>query len=178
MQVRRAMAACVLAITGMWVMLPERHAGAIELSGGVSVGGIVAGTMPRLAVMPHATLGWRMESGLLVAAHEVFSILPAGDAHGVGVYSQTSADIGYAWDSVNVSLGPSLALYAMPACAPTPCARVAGLAPGGHAQVSVYLAGPFGVSFWGGVDWLGKSSLLRGVVGTIALGPVVRWRSR
>ena len=41
----------------------------------------------------------------------------------------------------------------------------------------VYLAGPFGVSLWGGVDWLGENSLIRGVVGTIAIGPVVRWRS-
>ncbi len=79
---------------------------------------------------------------------------------------------------MNVSLGPSLALYSMPACAPRACARVAGLAPGGHAQVSVYLSGWFGVSIWGAIDWLGENSLLRGVVGTIAFGPVVRWRSK
>jgi len=85
--------------------------------------------------------------------------------------------MGYAWDSVHVSLGPSLALYSMPACVPMLCARVAGLAPGGHAQVSVYLAGPFGVSLWGGIDWLGEYGLLRGVVGTILAGPVLRWRS-
>jgi hypothetical protein len=127
----------VLAIAGTLVLLPEGQACATELSGGVSVGGVLVGAMPRLAVTPHAALGQRMESGLLFAAHEVFSILPASDAHGVGVYSQTSADIGYAWDSVNVSLGPSLAIYSLPACAPTLCARVAGLAPGGHAQVSV-----------------------------------------
>lgn len=178
MPFRRALAACILLVATTLVMLPGGEAGAFELSGGVNIGGIVIGPAPRLAVSPHAALGWRTESGLLVAAHEMFSILPASDAHGVGVYSQTSADIGYAWENVNVSLGPSLALYSVPACAPKPCARVAGIAPGGHAQVSVYLASPFGVSIWGGVDWLGESTLVHGVVGTIVAGPVVRWRSR
>lgn len=178
MQVRGATAACVLAIAGILVISLERHAGATEVSGGLSLGGIVVGTMPRLAVTPHATLSFRMESGLLVAVHEMFSILPAGDAHGVGVYSQTSADLGYAWDSANVSLGPSLALYSMPACVPRACARVAGLALGGHTQVSLYLSGPFGVSIWGGIDWLGESGLIRGIVGTIFAGPIVRWRSK
>jgi len=83
MLIERAIAACVLAIAGTSIILPERQAGAIELGGGASMGVIVVGTMPRLAITPHATVGWRMESGLLVAVSEVFSILPAGDAHGL-----------------------------------------------------------------------------------------------
>jgi hypothetical protein len=165
------------AIAGTLAMLPEAHAGGFDLSGGVSVGGIVFGPVPRLAVTPHVALGRRSEGGVLVAVREMCSIVPATDEHGVGIYSQTSAEVGYAWDGVNVSLGPSLALYSIPACAPKPCARVGGLAPGGHAQLSVYLAGPLGVSIWGGVEWLGENGLVRGVVGTVALGPVLRWRS-
>jgi hypothetical protein len=158
-------------------MLPAREAGAIELSGGVSVGGLMAGLKPRLAVTLHAGLGWRMESGLLFAAREMFNILPAVDVHGVGVYSQTSVDIGYAWDRVNLSIGPSLAIYSMPACSLTACARAVGLAPGGHAQVSIFFARALGVLIWGGVDWLGGNSVLSGdVVATILAGPVIRWR--
>jgi len=178
MQVRRVIAACVLTSATTFVMLPE-EAGAFELSGGVSVGGMVVGSSPRLAVSPHAALGWRTESGLMLAADEVASILPAADPHGVGLYSTTSAHVGYAWDSVNVSLGPSLALYTMPACSPAACTRVVGIGLGGHARVSFYFAGPLGLALWGGVDWIGGSSVILpgGVVATIAAGPLVRWRN-
>lgn len=102
-------------------------------------------------------------SGLLIAAHEVLSILPVGDAHGVGIYSQTSADIGYAWTRVNVSLGPSLSLYTMPVCGVTICERVVGVAPGGHAQLAWYFAGPMGAAVSANLDWAGGDSLvLRG----------------
>jgi hypothetical protein len=43
MKLRRPMCACALAIAGSLLMLPEGRAGATELSGGVSVGGIVVG---------------------------------------------------------------------------------------------------------------------------------------
>ena len=55
-----------------------------------------------------------------------------GSSHprGVGVYSQTATDLGYAWEDVNLSLGPSLAVYTMPACKPGACRRVEGVSPG------------------------------------------------
>src|SRR5262249_22271649 len=71
---------------------------ALDLSGGVSVGGVVAGLKPRFAVTPHAALGWRTESGFLLAVQELFSILPAVNLHGAGVYSHTTTELGYAWD--------------------------------------------------------------------------------
>jgi hypothetical protein len=52
-----------------------------------------------------------------------------------------------------------------------------GIAPGGHAQMSVYLAGPLGIPIWGSADWLGQSTLVHGAVGTIVARPMVHsWR--
>ncbi len=128
---------------------------AFEVSGGVSLGGIVAGTVPRLAVSPHASLAWRMESGFLLAAHDLLSILPSINKDGAGVSNQTSVALGYAWEKGDFSVGPSLSIYSMPACGVTLCGRVAGLSPGGHGQATVYFAGS-----WGGVGerqcWLGR----------------------
>src|SRR5215212_2081692 len=47
--------ACVL------VVVPAT-AEASEVSGGVSLGGILAGTKPRFAVSPHAGISWRRDS--------------------------------------------------------------------------------------------------------------------
>lgn len=74
---RPSLLLCAIAL----VALPS-PAEAFELSGGVSLGGILAGTEPRLAVSPHAGISWRMESGFLVAAHDLFSILPATNRDG------------------------------------------------------------------------------------------------
>src|SRR5690242_3644227 len=84
---------------------------ALEVSGGVSLGGVLAGSKPRFAVTPHAGVAWRMESGLLVAAHEMLSILPATDQYGVGVYNRISGVLGYATEKVNFSVGPSLSIF-------------------------------------------------------------------
>ena len=40
---------------------------AFEINGGVSLGGILAGTVPHFAVSLHAGVSWRLESGLLFA---------------------------------------------------------------------------------------------------------------
>lgn len=165
------MCACVLVVPA--------PAGAFELSGGVSLGGIMAGTEPRLAVSPHAAVAWRMESGLLFAVHDTLNILPATTRDGVGVYNETSATIGYSSEKSSFGVGPSLASYSMPACGVTLCGRVVGLAPGGHAHVDVYVAGPLGVSVSANVAWVGGSSLVLpgGIAATVVAGPVVRWRS-
>ena len=154
-------------------------AAAYELSGGVSMGGILAGTVPHLAVSPHAGLSWRMESGFLIAVHDLFSILPPLKDDGAGVYNQTSVAIGYASENSNFSAGPSLSIYSMPACGAKWCGRVAGLSPGGHVQANVYFAGPWGVSVSANVDWVDGSSVVLpgGVVAMVVAGPVVRWDS-
>lgn len=151
---------------------------AFEVNGGVTLGGVVAGSKPRLAVTPQVGLLWRTESRFLFAVHEMFSILPATNKHGVGVYNRTSAVLGYAAENMNVSAGPSISIYSMPACNTVAvCARVVGLSPGIHAQANVYFAGPLGVTVSAGVDWIGGSSrvLPGGVAALIVAGPVVRW---
>lgn len=174
---RRIGCAALIALLLMVVPMP---AVAYELSGGVSMGGILAGAVPRLAVSPHAGLSWRMESGFLFAVHDLFSILPAINKDGAGVYNQTAAAIGYAWENGNLSVGPSLSIYSMPACGVDLCGRVAGLSPGGHAQANVYFAGPWGVSVSANLDWIGGKSLVLpgGVAAMVVAGPVFRWTSK
>jgi hypothetical protein len=155
-------------------------AAAFELNGGVGLGGMLAGTAPRLAVSPHAGIAWHMESGLLFAVQELFSVMPPIGKTGAGVSSQTSAALGYASKSCNFSAGPSLSIYSIPACGPTLCGRVVGLAVGGHFQADVYLAEPLGVSVSANVDWIGGSSrvLPGGVAAMVVAGPVFRLSSR
>ncbi|MFS8070856.1 MAG: hypothetical protein ACMG6S_31190 [Byssovorax sp.] len=155
-------------------------AGAVELSGGASVGGLQIGSVPRLAMSPHVDLLWRLESGLLFAVHDVFSILPPSNTTGLGVYNQTSATLGYASENSAISAGPSLSSYSMVACGATRCGRVAGVAPGGHVQASLYFTGTVGVSVSATVDWVGGSSLVLpgGVAAMVVAGPVFRWNSK
>ncbi|MFO0761271.1 MAG: hypothetical protein U0359_32630 [Byssovorax sp.] len=157
-------------------MILPRTAEAFDINGGVSAGGVMAGVVPRLALSAHVGLGWHTDGGFLFEVHNVTSILPLG---GVGVFSETSAALGYAWDTGTVSVGPSLAIYRMPACGRALCGRVVGLGPGGQAEVSYYVWGPFGVSIHADVAWMGgKSSVLPGGVATmVVVGPVLRWRS-
>ncbi|MGK3996431.1 hypothetical protein [Sorangium sp. So ce1024] len=150
---------------------------AYELSAGVSLGWLQAGTVPRLAVGPHAAIAWPIQRNILFTVHDLCTILPPTQEDGPGVYNQTSVDIGYAWEDGNVSAGPSVALYVMPACGTTLCGRVGGLAVGGHAQANAYVAGPLGVSASVNVDWIGRGSLvLPGYMSVVVVaGPVLRW---
>jgi hypothetical protein len=163
------------------VLVVPMPAGAFELSGGVSLGGFLAGTIPRLAVSPHGGISWRMKSDLIFEVHDLCGILPPINDDGIGVYNKTSVAIGYASEKTNFSAGPSLSIYSMPACSPTLwCGRVVGVAPGGHAQTDVYFAGPLGVSVSANVDWVGGRSLLLpgGVAVMVVAGPVLRWSAK
>ncbi|CAN96291.1 hypothetical protein predicted by Glimmer/Critica [Sorangium cellulosum So ce56] len=82
---------------------------ASELSAGVSLGWLQAGTIPRLAVGPHAGISWPIQRDILFTVHDLCTILPPIQEDGLGVYNQTSVDIGYAWKDGNVSAGPSVA---------------------------------------------------------------------
>lgn len=167
------------AVAIVLVVIPM-PAGAVEISTGVSLGGIQVGTVPRFAVSPNAGISWRMESGFMFAIHDLFSISPPIKKSGLGVYNHTSVSVGYMWENGNLSAGPSLSIYSMPVCGATLCGPVIGLAPGAYAQVSMYFAGPLGVSLSGTVDWLtGRSLVLpAGVVAMVVAGPVVRWSSK
>ena len=93
------------------VLVDATPADAYELSGGVGLGGMVVGAVPRFAVSPHLGISWRRESGFLFALHDLCSILPPSRKLGVGVYNQTSAAIGYASEKFNFSAGPSISVY-------------------------------------------------------------------
>ncbi|WP_437829342.1 hypothetical protein [Sorangium sp. So ce1153] len=153
------------------------QAGASELSAGVSLGWIQAGTAPRLAVGPHAGISWQMTREVVFRVHDLCSVVPPIQIGGAGVYNHASVELGYAWKSGDVSAGPSAAIYIMPACGSALCGRVAGMAVGGHAQTNAYVAGPLGVSVSANVDWVGGSSLvLPGHLSVLVVaGPVLRW---
>jgi hypothetical protein len=161
------------------IVAASRPVEAFELSGGVSLGGILAGTLPRFAVSPHAGISWRTESGFLFEARNLCSILLAPSKEGVGIYDQTSATIGYASEKGSFSAGPSLSIYAMPVCGAALCGRLAGISPGGRIQASIYFADPLGVALQANVDWMsGSSRVLSGsVAAMIVAGPILRWRS-
>ena len=150
---------------------------AVEISTGVSLGGILAGRAPRLAVTPQGGIAWTTSGGFLLAVHEMISILPPINNDGIGVYEQTAVVVGYAAETRNFSVGPSLSIYSMPACGAKLCGRVVGLAPGAHAQVNVYLYGRLGVSVNATVDWVGGRSMVLpgGVAAMVIAGPVLRW---
>lgn len=150
---------------------------AAELSAGVGVGWIQAGTARRLTVGPNAGISWHITRELLFRVHDLCSVVPPIQIGGAGVYNHTSVAVGYAWKSGDVSAGPSTAIYLMPACGSALCGRVAGMAVGAHAQANAYVAGPLGVSVSANVDWVGGSSLvLPGHVSVLVVaGPVLRW---
>ncbi len=158
------------------VILPM-PARALELSSGVSLGGVQAGTVPRLAVSPNMGILWRMNDGLTLAIHDLLNILPPINRSGFGVYNHTSAAFGYAWANGYIDVGPSFSIYSMIACGTKLCGRVTGLSPGGQVQASLYFTGPLGASVSVNVDWVGGSSLILpgGVAAMIVAGPVLRW---
>ncbi|WP_441288299.1 hypothetical protein ACSRUE_41020 [Sorangium sp. KYC3313] len=153
------------------------QADASELSAGMSLGGIRAGTATRLAVGPHAGISWRIKSDITLKVHDLLSVVPPIQIGGAGVYNSTAVALGVGWKSGDFSAGPSVAMYFMPACGSALCGQVAGLAAGAHAQTNVYVAGALGVSVTANVDWVGGSSLvLPGYVSVLVVaGPVLRW---
>ena len=163
----------VMFVLVAWPM-PAR---ASELSSGVSLGGVQAGTVPRLAVSPNVGIIWHMNGGAVLALHDLFSVLPPIGKSGFGVYNHTSAALGYAWENGQFDAGPSFSIYSMIACGATLCGRVTGVAPGGYVQASLYFDGPLGVSVSAHVDWVGGSSLVLpgGVALMVVVGPVFRW---
>lgn len=160
------LAACAL------LVLPTK-AEAVEITGGVGVGGILIGTEPSLAVSPFVGLRWSMGRQVAVEAHNMFSVLPGSR---VGIHDRTSVTLGYGWKTGHVSVGPSISLYSLLACGPAICRRVEGAAPGGHAQTDWYFAGPLGVSVSANVAWYGGNSVVLpgNVAAMVTAGPTLR----
>ncbi len=162
------------------VVLVPTSAQALEISGGVSVGGILIGPDPRIAVTPHLGVQWRSEGGFALSAENLLNLLPAANSLGIGLYNQTAVGIGYAWEKINLRIGPSLSLYSIPACTIGYCGRAVGLGLGGHVQGNLYVLGPLGVSVSANLDWVAGSSfvLAGGLIGMVMIGPVLRWDTK
>ncbi|XYH95639.1 hypothetical protein ACMHYB_48870 [Sorangium sp. So ce1128] len=58
---------------------------ASELSAGVSLGWMQAGTAPRLAVGPHAGISWHITGEVLFKVHDLCSVVPPIQIGGAGV---------------------------------------------------------------------------------------------
>lgn len=169
---RVALAGCAFVLIGS-----PAHAGAFELAVGLNAGGFAVGSVPRFSVAPHLAFALQAPSGARLAFHELLGFVP--HPRGLGLYSQTAADIGYRWERLDISFGPSVAIYAIPVCSPSLCQHVEGLAPGVNLQSNVDIFGPVGLSIWGAADFhLGDSAMLSGqVTATLLAGPFLRWRS-
>jgi hypothetical protein len=161
------------------IVLPMR-AEAFEVAGGVSVGVIAAGTEPQFALSPHAGIPWRKDNGLLVTLHDQLNILPPSNFIGAGVYNQMHFTLGYASNTAQIRVGPSLAIYSIPACGVTLCGRVVGIAPGGHAIANFFISERWGMSLSANLDWVGGRSLVLpgGFSAMLVAGPVLRWESK
>lgn len=171
----RKMKARALVLSGcaLALFVAPAPAKAVELSGGVTVGGIQVGAGPRLAVSPFVGLLWRQERDFLLEVHNMFSVVPGAR---VGAYDRTAVALVYAWRTGKVSFGPSFSIYSMPVCGMTICNRVVGVAPGAHAQTDWYFSEPLGASVSANLDWAGGNSrVLHGhLVAMVTAGPV--WR--
>ncbi|WP_437665647.1 hypothetical protein [Sorangium sp. So ce1182] len=165
------------AVFALLLSVVPTQADASELSAGIGFGGIQAGTVTHLAVSPHAGISWRINGNILLNVHDLLSVVPPIQIGGAGVYNSTIVALGYGWKNVDLSAGPSVAIYFMPACGSTLCGHVAGMAAGVHAQTNAYIAGALGVSVSANVDWIGGSSLvIPGYVSVlVVVGPVLRW---
>ena len=125
---------------------------AMEVDVGASVGGMLAGNVPRFAVSPYGGLSWRLGSNFVVVVHDMVSLLLAANSHGPGVYDHLSVAAGFAWEDGKIVAGPSLSFFSMPACGPEWCAHVNGFGAGATARVDLFFWGPAGVSLSGNVD--------------------------
>ena len=160
------------------VALAVTSANAQELSGGVAVGGILAGTSSRLSVSPHAGLAWQTSAGFVFGLHDVCSILPEMNGLGVGVYNHASLLVGYGSRTMHIGVGPSLSFYSMPMCGVEWCAPATGTAIGGSGRTYLHLAGPLGLSALVSVEYVNNPVMPGGVTMMATAGPVLRWRER
>lgn len=172
----RGSARCFGAALGGMVFCVPVAALATEVQLGVSVGGMIAGTVPHLAVSPHGGVGWRFGESFRLGLRDMLSILPAVDPHGVGIHDQVSVSVGFAWDGGEIGVGPSLAVFSVPVCGQSLCARLNGLTAGGGVQASAYFAGFLGASARLDVEWMNGAGdvVPASIVAVLVAGPVFR----
>lgn len=128
-------------------------------------------------VSPHIALTHGpQDGGPVLTLDDTLMLLPTNKD--VGINNQVALGAGYAWERLAVTVGALLAAYRIPACGRALCGVVVGVAPGGFAQLNVFLQGIFGISVRGNVAWYAGQSLVLSneLTWSVAAGPLLRWR--
>lgn len=123
----------------------------MDLDLGASVGGVLAGSVPRFAASPYATLSWPLAGSFTLGVNEMASLLLAANNRGPGFYNHLSGFVAVGWKDGKILAGPSLTLFSMPACGPAWCGRLTGFGAGGTLRVDLFER-PLGVSLGCNVD--------------------------
>jgi hypothetical protein len=123
----------------------------MDLDLGASVGGVLAGSAPRFAVSPYATLSWPLGGSFAFGVNEMASLLLAPNNHGPGFYNHLSGFAAITWKDGKILAGPSLTIFSMPACGPEWCANLSGFGAGGTLRLDLFQK-PVGLSLGGNVD--------------------------
>jgi hypothetical protein len=173
---RLSRALCALAVAGTMVLCASSEAHGLELAGTASFGAFQVGTTTMFAVAPGVALRLGPGSGVNLTLQDSFVMFPGPGRFGFD--NRVSVGAGYSWPTLDVDLSAVLSGYWMPACGPTLCGQVMGVAPGARARVSYFLHERFGVAVTGDVGWYGGRSLVLpdSTAVTVVMGPVLRWK--
>ena len=136
------------------------RAGATNVDLGASAGGFLAGSVPRFSISPYITISMpAFGDSFSVGVNEMASLLLAAGNRGPGFYNHLTAFGALTWKDGKLVLGPTLALFAMPACGPTWCGNLRGFGAGGSVRIDLFEK-PLGASLGCNVDVPIKSTAL------------------
>lgn len=133
-------------------VLFSARASAMGLDLGASAGGFLAGSVPRFSLSPYLTISVPVSGdNFSVGVNEMASLLLATGNHGPGFYNHLTTFGALTWKDGKIVAGPTLALFAMPACGVTWCGNLRGFGAGGSVRVDLFEK-PLGASFGCNVD--------------------------
>lgn len=131
--------------------LLSTRAAAFDVDLGASAGGFLAGSVPRFSLSPSLTFSVPVGESFRVGLNEMASLLLAAGSRGPGFYNHLTAFGAVAWKDGKMLAGPTLALFAMPACGAVWCGDLRGFGAGGSLRVDLFEK-PLGASFGCNVD--------------------------
>jgi hypothetical protein len=177
--VRVAILGAAIALTGFAAPARGQH---VQLTASTQVGYAVLGTglgSRRLALGPGVSLAVIGEAWFFRASDWATLTFVGG----VSAQNALSLGGGYAWDSVELSLGGDVAAYTAVLCGLRFCGRMHGLAPGADLRADVFgpwLDGGLGISVLAhGELFVGAGApLWSGPSIAITAGPAIRWQKR
>jgi len=151
--------------------VPARASG-LEVTAGIEMGvsGGYFGVGPQIG----ATISG--PAGSVLAFHDTLLLLPAGNT--LGVNNQLTIGLGYSTPRLTLTAGGLLGFYRIPMCGRMLCGMVMGFAPGGFAQLDVFLGRFLGLSARGTIAWHGGESLVPSdeLAWSATAGPIMRWQ--